>query len=274
MRLIPSALTTALSYHYLRAQPSLIMQHPQAYYASPYHAYGGVPIGWAAAAPPAPPGPGYGEAAKKRRTRSNFSWQQLSVLEKVFETDPLPRQALLLELANSLELAPRVVQVWFQNRRQKWKATHHAAGQTPPELRNTSSRMTTLETLLPDLAPTENGEAAVGEGSDAASSVSIRLLPPFPPPSALPRSSPRGLSRQLWRCTCTFAILSSFPRPPACPTQPDCPPYSRCAVAGGARADHERRTSARAPPPFASRGTLVPWDKKTNTLLSTPRTLQ
>ena len=30
---------------------------------------------------------------KKARTRQNFSWQQISVLEHVFETDQLPHQA-------------------------------------------------------------------------------------------------------------------------------------------------------------------------------------
>ena len=96
---------------------------------------------------------GGGGEKKKRRSRQNFSWSQLSVLERVFETDPLPRQALLLELSNRLDITPRCVQVWFQNRRQKFKAMHQAMGQVPPTLKNASSWLTSLETLLPDLAP-------------------------------------------------------------------------------------------------------------------------
>ena len=112
-------------------------------------------------------------ASKKRRTRSNFTWQQLSVLEKVFKTDPLPRQSLLQELASSLDLTPRVVQVWFQNRRQKYKAAHLANGHTPPELRNTST-MQTLETLLPDL--TEGPRPDDGDQSASSSTHTTRRL--------------------------------------------------------------------------------------------------
>jgi len=63
-----------------------------------------------------------------KRNRQNFTWRQVSVLEQVFETDPLPWPALRVELANRLGITPRCVQVWFQNRRQKWKATQQAQG--------------------------------------------------------------------------------------------------------------------------------------------------
>ena len=78
---------------------------------------------------------------------------QLSVLERVFETDPLPRQALLQELSYRLDVTPRCVQVWFQNRRQKFKSAHLTQGLQPPTLKNASSWLTSLETLLPDLGP-------------------------------------------------------------------------------------------------------------------------
>ena len=90
---------------------------------------------------------------KKRRSRQNFTWSQLSVLERVFETDPLPRQALLQELSYRLDVTPRCVQVWFQNRRQKFKSAHLTQGLQPPTLKNASSWLTSLETLLPDLGP-------------------------------------------------------------------------------------------------------------------------
>ena len=101
-----------------------------------------------------------GEPKKKRRSRQNFTWGQLSVLERVFETDPLPRQALLQELSNRLDITPRCVQVWFQNRRQKFKAMHQAMGQAPPSLRKSSSYATSLEKLLPDLAPAPSHAAS------------------------------------------------------------------------------------------------------------------
>lgn len=74
---------------------------------------------------------------------------QLQVLECVFQTDPLPRRTLRNELATQLGITPRCVQVWFQNRRQKWKHTHQAAGQPVPALSNsTQSRYNNLEKLL------------------------------------------------------------------------------------------------------------------------------
>ena len=82
---------------------------------------------------------------------------QLQVLECVFQTDPLPRRTLRTELATQLGITPRCVQVWFQNRRQKWKHSHQAAGQPVPALANsTQSRYNNLEKLL---APAAGGTA-------------------------------------------------------------------------------------------------------------------
>ena len=95
---------------------------------------------------------------KKRRSRQNFSWTQLSVLERVFETDPLPRQCLLLELSNRLDITPRCVQVWFQN---------------------ASSRLTSLESLLPDLGP-EPPRITSAQLRESAPKVRRILPPPLP----------------------------------------------------------------------------------------------
>lgn len=129
---------------------------------------------------------------KRRRSRQNFTWNQLSVLEKVFETDPLPRQALLVELSERLDITPRCVQVWFQNRRQKFKATHQANGQVPPPLKNASVISSSLETLLPDLAPSAESQHAT--------------------PSQLRESAPKMLQMQ----TMTPAAETKKP-PPAIP---------------------------------------------------------
>ena len=132
----------------------------------------------------APPGEGHSGGAiekKKRRSRQNFSWGQLSVLERVFETDPLPRQALLQELSNRLDITPRCVQVWFQNRRQKFKAMHQAMGQVPPTLKNASNWLPSLETLLPDLGP-QPQRATTSQIRETAPKV-CPVPSPFRPPS-------------------------------------------------------------------------------------------
>jgi len=99
---------------------------------------------------------------KKSKPRQNFNWQQLSILEQVFETDPLPWAALRVEIAERLGITPRCVQVWFQNRRQKWKNHQQRLGHDPrangPTLRNAP---VSLETLL--------RRSAAGGGGDRRS---------------------------------------------------------------------------------------------------------
>ncbi|KAH7108585.1 hypothetical protein BKA62DRAFT_764635 [Auriculariales sp. MPI-PUGE-AT-0066] len=58
-----------------------------------------------------------GEVRHRRRT----SRQQLAVLEDVFVNDQKPGPALRKKLALQLDMTPRTVQVWFQNRRAKEK---------------------------------------------------------------------------------------------------------------------------------------------------------
>ena len=132
----------------------------------------------------------YSKMIKKQgaRQRTNFSWQQLTVLERIFEIDPLPRSPLLLELSERLDLTPRCIQVWFQNRRQKHKAQYQAMGKAPPPLKNSSSRLSTLDMLLPNLAAemaaaeaTANG-AAVGYAGAGATAGGSRLPHHVRPP--------------------------------------------------------------------------------------------
>src|SRR5918911_4643341 len=57
------------------------------------------------------------EVKHRRRT----SRQQLKVLEKAFNENPKPHAAVRQALAQKLNMTPRGVQVWFQNRRAKAK---------------------------------------------------------------------------------------------------------------------------------------------------------
>lgn len=59
------------------------------------------------------------EAPKKKRTRT--STEQLRILQKAFQTDPMPNSSSRAALSKKLGMSTRAVQVWFQNRRAKEK---------------------------------------------------------------------------------------------------------------------------------------------------------
>ena len=79
--------------------------------------------------PPEPAEESPAEQPKPKRCK--ISREQLAVLIKSFEEEPLPNFDQRQAIAKALGMTPRSVQIWFQNRRQRSKAQAQAPPLSP-----------------------------------------------------------------------------------------------------------------------------------------------
>ncbi|KAF8555320.1 hypothetical protein OG21DRAFT_1602978 [Imleria badia] len=114
--------------------------------------------------------------------RKRTSRHQLKVLEDVFRKDTKPNAVLRKKLAAELEMSPRAVQVWFQNRRAKEKALRKRVA-VGPDQDKPASPSTKKTPPLRDSSPNDSSN------SSTATEMAARHAEDGPPP-AEPSASP------------------------------------------------------------------------------------
>ncbi|KAG8461252.1 hypothetical protein KFE25_002441 [Diacronema lutheri] len=123
--------------------------------------------------------------APNSRSRWRVSVHETNVLEAVFASSPRPNKNTIHQLATMLGVKPRQVQVWFQNRRQRWRKDFLELERARSmQLAELSGKVIDFhgDLLLP--LPTGAGGADAGALSMPVGWERLLLAPSTPPPAA------------------------------------------------------------------------------------------